>query len=61
MAWRGQQVTNPQDYYGGLALIAVAGPDDPAPAGFDFVLREPVNLEDLRRVLGCLPGAPPSA
>jgi CheY-like chemotaxis protein len=41
---------------GGVALIAVAGPDDPAPAGFDFLFREPVNLPDLQRVLAAARG-----
>jgi putative tricarboxylic transport membrane protein len=42
MAWRGQQVTNPQDYYGGLALIGLslfafwAASDLPGMRGFSF-------------------------
>jgi CheY-like chemotaxis protein len=45
----------------GLALVAVAGPGEPAPSGgFDFLLREPVDLADLRRLLGCLKPAPPA-
>jgi putative tricarboxylic transport membrane protein len=42
MAWRGQKVTNPQDYYGGLALIGLAlfafwaAGDLPGMRGFSF-------------------------
>ena len=42
MAWRGQQLTNPQDYYGGLALIGLslfafwAASDLPGMRGFSF-------------------------
>jgi CheY-like chemotaxis protein len=40
---------------GGLPLIALAGPDVPAPSGgFDFLFRDPPDLADLRRVLECL-------
>jgi hypothetical protein len=39
----------------GLALLAVAGPGEPAPGGgFDFLFRGHVDLDDLRRLLVCL-------
>ncbi len=39
----------------GLALVALVGPDDPAPpGGFDLLFRDPVSLDDLRLVAGCL-------